>query len=69
MLPLRTQRPPVILARNPRNIWAGPCVSNPMETYRGVALTALRTALLVGLAALLILVLLPVAVAAQAAAR
>lgn len=69
MLPLQAQRPPAIFARNPRNIRAGPRVSNPMETYRGVALTALRTALLVGLAALFILVLLPVAVAAQAAAR
>ncbi|HEY5486573.1 MAG TPA: hypothetical protein VIK06_02900 [Candidatus Limnocylindrales bacterium] len=40
-----------------------------METYRLVALGALRTTLLVGLAALLILVLLPLAVAAQAAAH
>jgi hypothetical protein len=34
-----------------------------------ILLTALRTAILVGSAALLILVLLPLAVAAQAAAR
>ena len=41
----------------------------PMDTCRMILLTALRTAILVGSAALLILVLLPLAVAAQAAAR
>jgi hypothetical protein len=40
-----------------------------MKAYRIVAVTTLRTTLLVGLAALLILVLLPLAVAAEAAAR
>jgi hypothetical protein len=40
-----------------------------MATYRMIALTTLRTTVLVGFAALLILVLLPLAVAAQAAAR
>jgi len=41
----------------------------PMDTYRRTALSALRTTILVGIAALLILVLLPLAVAAQAAAH
>jgi hypothetical protein len=41
----------------------------PMKTYRMLALTTLRTSLLVAFAALLILVFLPLAVAAQAAAR
>ena len=41
----------------------------PMDTCRMILLTTLRTAILVGSAALLILVLLPLAVAAQAAAR
>jgi hypothetical protein len=40
-----------------------------MNRYRMLALTAVRTTFLVGFAALLILVLLPLAVAAQAAAR
>jgi hypothetical protein len=40
-----------------------------MKTYRMLALTTLRTSLLVAFAALLILVFLPLAVAAQAAAR
>ncbi len=38
-----------------------------MNGYRALALIALRTVVLVGIAALLILVLLPVALAAQAA--
>jgi hypothetical protein len=40
-----------------------------MHPYRSIALTTLRTTVLVGFAALLILVLLPLAVAAQAAPR
>jgi hypothetical protein len=40
-----------------------------MDTYRMIFLAALRTSLLVGFATLLILVLLPLAVAAQAASR
>jgi hypothetical protein len=40
-----------------------------MDTYRMIFLAALRASVLVGFAALLILVLLPMAVAAQAAAR
>ena len=43
--------------------------SSSMGNYRMLALTAVRTTFLVGFAALLILVLLPLAVAAQAAAR
>jgi hypothetical protein len=40
-----------------------------MDGYRGIALSAIRTTALVVLAALLILVLLPMAVAAQAATK
>jgi hypothetical protein len=40
-----------------------------MNHYRMLAFTAVRTTFLVGFAALLILVLLPLAVAAQAAAQ
>ncbi len=40
----------------------------PMNGYRALAFIALRTTVLVGLAALLILVLLPLALSAQAAA-
>ena len=40
--------------------------SSSMDNYRMLALTAVRTTFLVGFAALLILVLLPLAVAAQA---
>lgn len=41
----------------------------PVESYRKVALSAVPAAIYVGIASLLILVLLPLAVAAQAASR
>ena len=40
-----------------------------MSSYRGIAISTLKTALAVGLSAVLILVILPMAVAAQASTK
>lgn len=50
-----------------RHKTAGPSVSGAMNAYRGLGFAALRTAFLVALAWLLIFVLFPIVIAAQAA--
>jgi hypothetical protein len=64
-----TEAQAMLQTRNGGPAPVGSAHRTPVASYRKVALSAVAPAIYVGIASLLILVLLPLAVAAQAASR